>query len=248
MTQDSQNHHKPVPSTTLRTYSITSLEADHAHLLPQLTTLINLCYSVSHTSSAHGILLPYSSKRLQTDTSLIGEVGKDAFVLVLSIQNSEGQEEPIATATAKPFKELGPTDLVQGNELLKHFKRRAAAPTSASLKANQNLGSSSGPDTVTSPGQVTDAPKWEIVCNVVHPHYQKRGIAAQMFDALVKEIRTRESESGQRRIHFVITTMKELNENYYQKRGFVTTREQRFDKGVGGSEVGFSVVEMEKIV
>ncbi|KAL8714292.1 MAG: hypothetical protein Q9225_006596 [Loekoesia sp. 1 TL-2023] len=251
MTNASQADHKALPPTALQIYSTTSLEREHADLLPPLTALINLCYSVGHTSSPHGVLLPYSYKRLATNTSLLTEVGRNGFVLVLSIKDSEGQEELIASASAKPFKELGHTELVQGIELLHHFKRRAAAPppiTSTSSSPLQTQDSNSGEDTVAPLEKGDDPPKWEIICNVVHPGYQKRGIAAQLFDALIREIRKREPKSGSKRVHFVITTMKEMNEIYYQKRGYVTTREQRFEKGVGGSEVGFSVVEMERII
>lgn len=91
-------------------------------------------------------------------------------------------------------------------------------------------------------------PRWEIICNAVHPDYQKQGLAAQLYDAMMKEIRSRESPREDHRVHLVITTMKEPNEVYYHKRGFVTTAEKRFEPGYGDSEVGFSVVEMEMIV
>ncbi|KAL8825672.1 MAG: hypothetical protein Q9170_007704 [Blastenia crenularia] len=244
MTNDPQGHDKSLPPTSLKLYSTTSLEKDHANLLPPLTSLINLCYSVGHTSNPNGVLLPYSYQRLLTDTSLIGEVGKDGFVLVLLSQESGREAQPIASASAKPFKPLEHNELIHSSELLGHFKRRAAplptvsTPSKPGPATEPNGALSNLPETADDPSQ------WEIVCNVVHPDYQKRGIAAQMFDAVVQEIRKRKSKSD--KIHFVITTMKEINETYYQKRGFVTTKEQRFEKGVGGSEVGFSVVEMER--
>ncbi|KAL9028984.1 MAG: hypothetical protein Q9196_002727 [Gyalolechia fulgens] len=250
MTHGLQLQGKALPPTTLQLYSPPSLETKHSDLLHPLTALINLCYSVGHTTSPHGILLPYSYQRLATDTSLTGEVGQDGFVFVLFGQKSEGEKEPIASVSAKPFKELGYAELAEGSELLTNFKRRAAAPHTASAPPDtaQKLKAEMAHDAQMSPDKIADLPKWEIVCNVVHPDYQKQGIAGQMFNAALEEIRKRGSDQEGKQIHLVITTMKELNEVYYQKRGFVTTGEKRFEKGVGGSKVGFSVVEMERII
>ncbi|KAL8655296.1 MAG: hypothetical protein Q9210_000964 [Variospora velana] len=249
MTNTSTPNERSLPSSNLRLYSTKSLQEDHADLLFSLTALINLCYSVGHTSSPYGILLPYSSKRLPTRASLVGEVGEEGFVLILSIETLEGAQVPIASASAKPFKELGYHEVMQESELLTNFKRKAAAPVldpASSSGVIKDLGSGDIREPVNALRADTALPKWEILCNVVHPDYQKRGIADEMYNALIAEIRRREPEP--KRIHLVITTMKELREAYYQKRGYVTTGEKRFGKGVGGSEVGFSVVEMEKIV
>ncbi|KAI4179153.1 MAG: hypothetical protein LQ346_007257 [Caloplaca aetnensis] len=241
---------KSLPPLTLQLYSATSISTKDATLLPSLTALINLCYSVSHTSGPHGNYLPYAYQRLLTPTSLIDEVGKDGFIFVLTIQTPESEQKLIASASAKPFRELEHYELAQGSELATNFKRRAAAPgldAAARFKPLQTAKSGDPTVAVDSLKEGKVLPKWEIVCNVVHPEYQRRGIAAQMYEALVKEMKNRVSAQGDQDVHLVITTMKELNEVYYQKRGFMTTGERRFEKGVGGSEVGFSVVEMEKI-
>lgn len=237
-----------LPPRTLRLYSTTSLSTDHADLLPPLTTLINLCYHVSHNSNPHGTY--YAYPRLATSTSFIDELGKDGFIFILTAQTPEDEQKLIASASAKPFKELEHHEVVQGNELLTNFKRRAAPPgpdPASLLNDPQATEPSDARGAVDSLTRDKDLPKWEILCNVVHPEHQRRGIAAQMYEALVKEMRSRVSPQGDRDVHLVITTMKELNEVYYQKRGFVTTGERRFEKGVAGSELGFSVVEMEKI-
>lgn len=252
MTNDSTFTNLPLHlGKTLRLYSPTSLSTDYAELLPSLTTLINLCYSVGHSSSPHGILLPYSWQRLSTNTSLIEEVGKDGFIFILTAHTPEdGKPGLIASASAKPFKELDHHELAQGSHVLTNFKRKATAPKTTSLSSDfvqvPHPSSEHDPDAVLDKDSAL--PKWEIICNVVHPDYQKRGIAGQLHDAVIKEIRSRESPNEDQDVDLVITTMKELNEVYYQKRGFVTTAEKRFEKGVGGSEVGFSVVETEKIV
>ncbi|KAL8960056.1 MAG: hypothetical protein Q9193_003179 [Seirophora villosa] len=248
MTNTSPPNDRSLPLSTLQLYSATSLRESHADLLLPLTALINLCYSVSHTSSPHGILLPYSYQRLSTQASFLDEVGVEGFTFIMSIQTLEGEQVPIASASAKPFKELGHHEVMQGSELLREFKRKAAPgldPTSR-FEAIKDCDSTETQEALNSLRADITLPKWEIICNVVHPNYQKRGLAAEMYNALIEEMRRREPEP--KRIHLVITTMKELREAYYQKRGFVTTGEKRFGKGVGGSEVGFSVVEMEQMV
>lgn len=111
MIHNLQSQGRALPPTSLRLYSPKSLETKYTDLLHPLTALIILCYSVGHTTSPHGILLPYSYQRLATDTSHIREVGKDGFVLVLFSHESEGEKEPIASASAKPCKELGYAEL-----------------------------------------------------------------------------------------------------------------------------------------
>ncbi|KAL8753121.1 MAG: hypothetical protein Q9184_005515 [Pyrenodesmia sp. 2 TL-2023] len=239
-----------LPSRALRLYSTASISTDHADLLSPLTALINLCYSVSHTSRPQGNYLPYEYPRLATSTSLIDELGKDGFIFILTAQTPDGQQKLIASASAKPFRQLDHHELVEGSELRTSFKRRAAAPgldPASPSEPPQATERSANREAVDSMKVERELPKWEIICNVVHPEYQKRGIAGQMYEALVKEMRSRASPQGDRDVHLVITTMKELNEAYYQKRGFVTTDERRIEKGVGGSELGFSIVEMEKI-
>ncbi|KAL8920398.1 MAG: hypothetical protein Q9208_006279 [Pyrenodesmia sp. 3 TL-2023] len=250
MTSGLTSTEDPLQPRSLRLYSTTSISTDHADLLPPLTALINLCYSVSHTSSPHGNYLPYEYPRLATSTSLLDELGKDGFIFVLTALTSEGEQKLIASASAKPFKELNHHELVEGSELRTSFKRRAAAPgldPASPSQPPQATERSAEREAVDSVKAGRELPKWEIICNVVHPEYQRRGIAAQMYEALVKEMRSRGSPPGNRGVHLAITTLKELNEAYYQKRGFVTTDERRIEKGVGGSELGFSVVEMEKI-
>ena len=52
----------------------------------------------------------------------------------------------------------------------------------------------------------------------------------------------------QGQIWLLLSTMQELNEKYYAKRGWVTTASRQFEKGTMGSRDGFGVVEMRKVV
>jgi hypothetical protein len=44
----------------------------------------------------------------------------------------------------------------------------------------------------------------------------------------------------------ILTTIAETNEEYYKRRGFVTTEKNWFPPGTMGSEPGFSVCHMWK--
>ena len=56
----------------------------------------------------------------------------------------------------------------------------------------------------------------------------------------------KDKEDG--KIMLLLSTMQELNEHYYAKRGWVTTGVQRFGPGTMGSRDGFGVVEMGRVI
>ena len=58
-----------------------------------------------------------------------------------------------------------------------------------------------------------------------------------------------EKEKGKNtEILLMLSSLQELNESYYQKRGWSTTNIRRFPKGTMGSQDGFGVVEMMKVI
>lgn len=57
-----------------------------------------------------------------------------------------------------------------------------------------------------------------------------------------------EKEEGKSKIRLMLSTMQDLNETYYAKRGWTTTAVRRFPPGTSGSRDGFGVVEMGKVV
>ena len=120
-------------------------------------------------------------------------------------------------------------------------------------------------------------PKWEILCMVVEPTLQGRGIAGQIMGETIEEVKRRvvaEKEEGRERgyngdgdgwmdgeggyesgkgmekgeVLLMLSSMQELNEAFYKKRGWETTGVRRFPKGTMGSREGFGVVEMMRSV
>ena len=161
----------------------------------------------------------------------------------------------IATASAKPYVPPEPynNEAGIGEASEKLFKRQ--------------------PGTDNALAAYAELPKWEILCMCVEPTLQGRGIAGQLMGLTVEEIKRRvvegtkeaqESENAQKDINgedrngtdekakgevlLMLSSMQELNEAYYAKRGWQTTGVRRFPPGTMGSRDGFGVVEMMKVV
>jgi GNAT superfamily N-acetyltransferase len=207
--------------------------------------LINAAFAGSHTvgSVEH---LPRDLIRLGNPQQLVEEVGGDGFTIVVFASNAytkgEPEKRPIATASAKPWKENAGERAV-GSETNRLFKRKTRSTPSVSTSNNLS----------------NNVPQWEILIMVVDLAHRNRGLATTLIDTVVQEIKRRvfpcpspaptsgEKQEQDQKIVLMLTTMKEKSEGYYQKRGFVTTQERRFAKGEVGSRDGFCVVEMERV-
>ena len=183
----------------------------------------------------------------------------------------EGKQEGngdrvIATASAKPYIPPKPDNNEAGGEKRseKLFKRQ--------------------PGTDNALAAYAELPKWEILCMVVEPTLQGRGIAGLLMGLMIEEIKRRvvqneegghergyggdgrvnskgkndrgnvkgevdgRKEKGKGEVLLMLSSMQELNESYYAKRGWETTGVRRFPPGTMGSRDGFGVVEMMKII
>lgn len=88
---------------------------------------------------------------------------------------------------------------------------------------------------------------YEIVAVAVDPTYQKKGLVAPILRRIVEEIAENTRNDGGKYMKLMVRTGKENNERYWLAKGFVTIKETRFEKGDFGSEIGFSILDMEKI-
>ncbi len=265
---------------TTRTQLLSPVSLNASPHLSALFNLINHCFNISHNPRGHSYL-PYSpTTRLKKHIQLSEEIGPDGFTIIMLAQDTstqvrgegEGKEEGkgdtvIATASAKPYIPPGPDNNEAGGEKgsEKLFKRQPG--TDNALAAHAEL------------------PKWEILCMVVEPTLQGRGIAGQLMRLTTEEIKRRVAESeeagrertyggeggmnnegkndqgnvikgedigrkekGKGEVLLMLSSMQELNESYYAKRGWETTGVRRFPPGTMGSRDGFGVVEMMKVV
>ncbi|KAL2043754.1 hypothetical protein N7G274_003273 [Stereocaulon virgatum] len=242
-------------STRTQLHSPTSLNAS-PHL-PALFKLINKCFDISHNPPGHSYLPPSETARLRKPEQLAEEIGPKGFTFIILVQNADAmfnksgprnskgmgealRERVIATASAKPF--ILPQTPSSPSSPESIFKRQPG--THKYLEPYAHL------------------PKWEILVMVVDPELQGRGIAGQLLDITVEEIKKRcaadskggesrngiESEGGKGQVMLLLSTMQEVNEAYYMRRGWVCTEARRFGPGVLGSRDGFGVVEMGRCV
>lgn len=94
----------------------------------------------------------------------------------------------------------------------------------------------------------------------VDPLLQGRGLATEFMNLTIDEIKRRcrsnlrsiisnsSEENGKGKLMLLLSTMQNLNEGYYLRRGWTTTETRSFPPGTMGSRNGFSVVEMFKSV
>lgn len=159
-------------------------------------------------------------------------------------------EKVIGTASSKPY--LGP----KVDDTEKKGGKSGASDATALFKRQ--------PGTEKELAEHAGLPKWEILVTVVDVKLQGRGLAQQLMDITIGEIRRRvaaqqrgtaregdkieESEGSRGQILLLLSTMQELNEGYYAKRGWTTTGLRRFEKGTMGSRDGFGVVEMMRVI
>lgn len=94
-------------------------------------------------------------------------------------------------------------------------------------------------------------PAWELLAMAVEPELQGKGISTRLLELTLEEIKRRVAEEGERvegTTRILVSTMKELTEGFYHKKGWETTEERRFPPGTAGSGTGFTVAEMVRIV
>ena len=163
------------------------------------------------------------------------------------------------------------------SDVNKMFKRTGAVlpipplPT-ANASSNDKAGNSPDGEEEEEEKGEGNLPSWEILAMAVTPELQGRGIASQLLNLTIETIRAqvkeeqlsgivekgkedgegkviRKGEGGEGgKVKILLSTLKELKEEYYKRKGWKTTHERRFPAGVGGSEAGFGVVDMVRVV
>ena len=212
--------------------------------LRQLKNLINAAFSATHSKDG---IFPPDVKRLNSDTQIIDEIGPDFFTYIILSRPSEVTDRPTLFATASA-RRLLPKDYTMLPESLKLLKRsQASAPE--------------------------DVESWELKLLAVDPSIQRQGLASMLMKLLEVEIQKRSAESRlnesmmisqnaiiepdggtlvmhtkPKELRFLLDTVKEVNEEFYRRRGFVTTEELAFEPGVIGGMGRFTEVFMEKIL
>ncbi|KAK6439196.1 hypothetical protein LTR95_004598 [Oleoguttula sp. CCFEE 5521] len=226
-------HTRPGPNvnkkpTTLSIYTPSTLHFwSHA---AAWTSLMNLAFSTSHGATK---TMPGDIDRFQTDTQFINELGtqEGTFITVLAFDQPDGE----------------PYDGIIGTAAAKRY-----APPTGPLPPKSQQGETFS-RTLESYATFEGAELWELRHMGVRPDLQGRGLAGYLMKFCEGEVRrlfeARRACGGEmegRGLVMVLTTLKEINESFYAKKGWVLDEWKAFGRGWMGSELGFSVAQMSK--
>ena len=212
-------------STTLTLFTPSQLAA--SPLLKPLSTVINAAFATQgHQINGESVL---SAARLRYDGQLIDELGAGTgtFTYVLHSRDEDGKETVIATASAKRY--LGKVEI-------------------AGMQDFQQTG-----NTFTRFGPVAEGREmWELSTMAVDGRFQRQGLAGYLMKIteaeVVRRFRGGNVKGKGRKLIMAITTIKEVNEIFYRKRGFETDYEVVFPVGHMESVTGFTITHMSKEV
>jgi len=223
------------PTYPLTTLILPSPSLSQSPHLPALAALLNRTFTHTHVHGAGYEILPASVGRLQKPEQLASELGDEGFCIIAFSAAVGGRM--VGTASAKPYHAEKAREGA-GGEVNLMFKRPPAA--------NKESGKA-----VTVAKDDEELPAWELLAMAVEPELQGKGISTQLLELTLDEIKRRVAERGESvegPTRVLVSTMKELTEGYYQKKGWETTEERRFAPGTAGSGTGFAVVEMVRII
>nr|OQO21572.1 hypothetical protein B0A51_11920 [Rachicladosporium sp. CCFEE 5018] len=194
------------------------------------TEMMNLAFFTSHSSTK---TMPGEVARFQTETQFINELGSQegTFIAVLAFDQPDGElyDGIIGTAAAKRY-----------------------APPTGALPPKSQQGETFSRST-ESFATFEGAELWELRHMGVRPDLQGRGLAGYLMKLCEEEVqRLFDARKAKGEVVdgmglvMLLTTLKEINETFYAKRGWKWDEEKKFGKGWMGSEAGFSVAHMSK--
>ena len=240
------------PFPNAHTIILSAASLVNSPYLLRLFTLTNDAFSYSHSESIPGReYLPKSMGRYRQPTDIFDELGPEGFCM-LAFENAEGTEI-IGTISARPFNAQR-VEKGEKNHARFLFKRAPSAPTTTIRNGREATEQAGKAQEVEQALLDPDIENWELLASVVTFRVKGKGLASKMMEMCIDELRRRSfvkyqdrGGQGEVKLGLYLSTMKELNEEYYLKRGWVTTAEKKIDKGVMGSRDGFSVAEMVRI-
>ena len=173
---------------------------------------MNRAFDLSHRKDGRELLPTDEKTRLLKPEQIAEEIDPDGFtILLFQNQNHEDGETEIliGTASAKPYTPTKSSS-ESGDPAYLLFKRPAPPSSEAPT------------DTTAFP-----IPKYEILAMAVDPSLQGQGLASRMLGLVVEEIKSRAVDEwsekglrGEKRVQILLSTMQEVNETYYAKRGW----------------------------
>lgn len=213
-------------STTVTLFAPSQLAK--SPLLPSLVGVIILAFR--HQGHEKDGATVVNSDRFQYDGQLLDELsnapGTFTYVLYYS-----GTEEVVATASAKRY--MGAVEVIEPPN----------KQTEKNEKGNTFTRFWTVPD---------DTEAWELSTMAVDAKAQKQGLAGYLMrlteDEVKRRFRVANSDTPVKKLVQMITTIKEVNGVFYSKKGFTKDYEKWYEPGHLGSENGFTIIHMSKLL
>jgi GNAT superfamily N-acetyltransferase len=209
-------HSKP---TTITLYASRDLKA--TGLIHQMHDFINNAFGNSHNVSG---IFPTTSQRLGSRDQLVAELsGPGIFTYVVTYT---GTQTVIGTASAKRYKDTVSSKPASEEDQKSTFTRSGVF----------------GPH----------SEGWELSLMAVDPSLQRQGLAGLLMKLVEGEVKRRfvldRAERGlpDLKLVMLLTTLKEINWDFYVRRGYQLDYETYHGPGWLGSSTGYHVVHMSK--
>ncbi|KAL9633175.1 MAG: hypothetical protein Q9164_004863 [Protoblastenia rupestris] len=237
------NRPNPFPNAHTILLSTATLTTS-PHLTP-LIALANAAFSHSHTNGVSGKeFMPATVTRFPQAKSMLDDLGPNGFCLIM-FETGEEESDIIGTISAKPFIETkaGHDTSIHPSSLFK----RPPPPTKHDAEAQEKAIESA---------EDPEASKWELLASAVALRVKGKGVASMLLEKCIEEIRRRAAEEHKRKglreeegkVALYLSTMQEVNEAYYLRKGWRTTGIRRFAPGTWGGKDGFGIVEMVRVL
>ena len=218
--------------------------------LPLLPPLLNPAFSVGHSSTG---TLPLELDRLQSDKQFYDELQEDSWSYFLYYT-------PDSTSTLDSSEKSGVPDRLLASVAFQPFRPDVAMTNAKGSDRVKEVSNTFK----TVPMPVPEGCQaWEVRLLAVDLSVQRQGVAMWMMKCLEAEVRRKAREVAaagglhpgaeekrmadeELKIQLRLSTLREINEAFWMRRGFRTTVEKKMPPGCWGSPNGFTVLEMAK--
>ena len=228
--------------------------ADSPHF-PALYSLENEAFNHAHMYGVSGKQF-LNQGRFTQPQDMLDEIGPDGFCMIMFEHGGENAEI-IGSISAKPFTIATQKPETNGDQHPRLLFKRAP------------------PEKIDEVVEGETGEKWELLAMAVALRVKGKGVAGLLMEECIEEIRReialaaeadtdsmeaviKRGEGGMangpgekgedKKIVLYLSTLQDINEGYYLRRGWRTTSVKRVEKGTAGAIDGFGIVEMIKVV
>ena len=181
---------------------------------------------------------------------MLEELGPEVILFLITkpfTSNNNNDDEAsnsnlLASAGYKPYISTWPPEV-------HHREKRGDVLESVEAKGTpsiRNIWQEEKPYTQTFPDSPQAILEIELVSLVVAPGWEKHGFASQLLKAITDDI-CKEANSNSNsppRVRLWARTVKEINEQFWIRRGFKTVGSRSFEPGFQRSVDGFHILDM----